>query len=227
MHNSLKAALILIPCLLCSCGASTGLKTKTEAVSEETEAYSINCESLTVEGSSEGIALLNSLFSEELNEWTDNFTSRAAEITVPGSSSPCMQVRHIIKKNNSKIFSAVTEKYVYLNGLHGNTWVTAKNFDIEQDRILRLSDLFSDETYEHILTERITELIKNNPETYHDLWEEPIVDAAREDKFYLDEKNLVIFYEPYELSYYARGVVEFPIPTEKIRGYLKPEYLPQ
>lgn len=226
MHNSLKAALLLTVCFLCACSKNGGVSIKTENVSDDNNSYTINCESLKIEHNSEGGKLLNEIFSKELNEWIETFTSQALQIKVPGSSSPCLQVRHIVKNNNGKLLSIITEKYVYLTGLHGNTWVTSKNFDTEQDKVLMLKDLFSDKEYPDILNLRMEELIKNNPEIYHDLWEKPVIDGKRDDKFYLDGKNLVIFYEPYELSYYARGVVEFPIPLEKIRGYIKAEYLP-
>ena len=119
----------------------------------------------------------------------------------------------------------ISEKYTYITGLHGNSWQTAITFDSESDRILSLSDLFVDDKFYGILNERIDELINENAEEYRDLWEKPVVDKKREDKFYLEGDNLVIFYEPYELSYYARGVVEFPIPMEEIRGYVKENYL--
>ena len=226
MHNSLKASLLITVCFLCACSKNGGIPIKTENVSENNDAYTINCESVEIEHNSDGGKLLNDTFKNELDEWIETFTSQALQIKVPGSSPPCLQVRHIVKNNNGKLLSIITEKYVYLSGLHGNTWVTAKNFDTQQDNILKLGDLFSDKEYPVILNLRMEELIKNNPKTYHDLWEKPIIDGNREDKFYLDGKNLVIFYEPYELSYYARGVVEFSIPIEKIRGYIKAEYLP-
>ncbi len=226
MHNPLKLAMLLIPCLLCACGKTPGLEIKKDNMTENNTAYTINCETLSIGHQSENADKLNSVFNDELEEWIENFTNRANQIKVPGSSLPCLQVRHTVKNNNGKLLSIITEKYVYLTGLHGNTWVSAKNFDVKEDKILMLSDLFTDKEYTSILTERMEELIESNPNVYHDLWEQPVIDKDREDKFYIDKKNLVIFYEPYELSYYARGVVEFPIPLEKIRGYIKAEYLP-
>ena len=121
----------------------------------------------------------------------------------------------------------VTEKYVYLSGLHGNTWWSAKNFDTRLDKQLTLDDIFSDNSFDKALNKKMEELITKNPEEYHDLWEIPLINENHKSNFYLTDKNLVIFFQPYELSYYARGVVEFPIPLEKIRGYIKEEYLPE
>lgn len=225
MHNIIKTLLIFVFALLCSCSKS-GMNTATKTISEETDSYSINCEIITADGKTEGINQFNELCNGEINQWVEDFKTRAERLTVAGSEKPCLQARNSIKLNNNKILSLVTEKYVYTNGLHGNTWWSAKNYDIKNDCLVRLPDLFIDDKYPEILAQRISELIENDSETYHDLWEEPTIDSNRNDKFYLDDKNLVIFYQPYELSYYARGVVEFPIPLEKIRGYIKPEYLP-
>lgn len=226
MHNPLKLFFVLFLCFLCSCSKNSGVETKKDIIADNNDKYNINCETFSIEHNSENAEMINSVFAEELEEWLENFKERAAQIKVQGSSPPTLQVRHTIKNNTKTILSVTTEKYVYLSGLHGNTWVSAKNYSAEQDKLLSLSDLFSDKEYKDILTQRIEELIENNPDTYHDLWEKPCVDGSREDKFYIEGKNLVIFFEPYELSYYARGVVEFPIPLEKIRGYIKPEYLP-
>lgn len=228
MHHTLKTiSSILALTFLCSCTVQNGkIKSRIENVSRETDAFSINGERIILDGSSEGIQKFNEDADNEITEWTEDFETRASQITVPGSSPPCLQIRQTIKRNSGGIFSIITEKYVYLSGFHGNTWWSAKTYDSSADKILKLSDLFCDDTYPKILNERMNELIENDSEAYHDLWEQPQIDSTREDKFYLDDKNLVIFFEPYELSYYARGVVEFPIPLEKIRGYINEEYLP-
>jgi len=188
--------------------------------------YEINAEKLVIEGESEGTNSFNSIFEKEINDWKINFETRAENITVKGSSPPCLQIRQLVKQNNNRILSIITEKYVYLSGLHGNSWWSAKNFDTELDRQLLLDDIFSDQNYEKVLNEKMSEIIKEKPDEYHDLWEIPVINPGHKNNFYLTEKNLVIFFQPYELSYYARGVVEFEIPLEKIRGYIKKEYLP-
>ncbi len=197
-----------------------------ENISHETDGVSVNAEKLKIGTDSGEFSELNEVFSEETDTWIEDFEKRAAETESRSETPPCIQIRQLVKRNDSQLISVVTEKYVYLNGMHGNTWWSAKNYDISKGQLLTLADLFNDDTYPSILEERMNELIKNDPDTYHDLWEIPKIDKGREDKFYLDGQRLVIFYQPYELSYYARGVVEFPIELEKIRGYLKEEYLP-
>ena len=60
---------------------------------------------------------------------------------------------------------------------------------------------------------------------YADIWEQPVIGEEQNECFYLTDDGLVIYYPPYELSYYARGFVEFVIPYSELYGYLKPEYV--
>lgn len=210
--------------MLSSCG-SNKFNIQVSPVSYETDSYSINGENIKIPGDTEAISGLNTLFETETNDWIENFKSRVEISNIDQSNPPCLQIRHSIKQNSDTILSIVTEKYAYISGMHGNTWWSAKNYDVKNDKLLSLSDLFLDDGYIKILNEQIKNIITANEKEYHDLWKTPEIDRVREDRFYISNGNLCIFYEPYELSYYAKGVVEFHIPLEKIRGYIKPEYL--
>lgn len=226
MHNFVKCIfLIILSCLLSSCNSGSKFNIQVSPVSYETDSYTINGENIKIPGDTDAITGLNTLFEAEINDWIENFKSRVDISNIDKSNPSCLQIRHNIKQNNDKILSIVTEKYAYISGMHGNTWWSAKNYDVKNDKMLTLSDLFVDDGYVKIINEQIKDIIKENEKEYHDLWKTPELDRAREDRFYLSDGNLCIFYQPYELSYYAKGVVEFHIPLEKIRGYIKPEYL--
>ncbi len=211
--------------LLSSCNSGKNTNIELSPMSYETDTYKINGENLKIAGDASGIAELNTIFETEINDWTENFKTRVGISNIDPSNPPCLQIRHSIKHNDDSLLSIVTEKYAYVSGMHGNTWWSAKNYDVKNGKILNLSDLFSDDGYIKILNEQIKEIIASNEKEYHDLWKTPEIDSVRENRFYISDGYLCIFYEPYELSYYAKGVVEFPIPVEKIRGYIKPEYL--
>lgn len=224
MHNTLKL-FILFVCfiLITGCDNDEKIKYRIETIHQETDEYNINGEKIILEGESEGISVFNNDVDEEIKLWREDFLSRISNN--PGEDKPQLQFKQIVQNNENGILSIVTEKYTYISGLHGNTWRTARTYDKEKDSIIRLGDLFLEKNYHKILNEKISDIIENKPDTYHDLWEMPVVDEKCENNFYLDSGNVIIFYEPYELSYYARGVVEFSIPIEEIRGYIKEEYL--
>ena len=70
----------------------------------------------------------------------------------------------------------------------------------------------------------INERMSEHSEEYQELWEKPEIKPEHQTDFYLDGDSLVIFFQPYELSYYARGFVEFPLPLDELAGYMKEEY---
>lgn len=226
MHNIVKSVCIAAVFLLLSgCGAKGKINYKTDDISLETEQYTINGEIITLGGSSDGISEFNENAESEAKLWQEDFESRVSSTSVFSETQPTLQFSSTVRLNRDGIISITSDKYVYVSALHGNTWKSARTYDSKYDKMLCLSDLFIDDNYADFLTERINDLISENTDEYHDLWEKPSIDKKREDKFYLDGKNLVIFFEPYELSYYARGVVEFPISLENLRGYIKEEYL--
>ena len=224
MHNFIKCTFVFLICfVISSCVKGDKTSYEIKNIEQETESYAINGENIIIDGETDGIAKLNSETEAQTNEWIRDFESKVNSLSKKGDTPPCLQIRQMVKLDGENVFSFVTEKYAYVSGLHGNSWWSSKTYDKRMDKTLILSEIFTDSDYKKILNERINELIRNNPDEYNDLWEEPCVTS--EENFYFDKDNLVIFFEPYDLSYYARGVVVFPIPIEKIRGYIKEEYL--
>ena len=43
-------------------------------------------------------------------------------------------------------------------------------------------------------------------------------------EFYMTDEDLVIFFPPYVLSYYAKGFIEFPLRLTELNGYLNEEF---
>ena len=58
----------------------------------------------------------------------------------------------------------------------------------------------------------------------HDVPFPPIPVEEHQTDFYIQDDDLVIFFQPYDLSYYARGFVEFRLDLEDLSGYMKEGY---
>ena len=104
MHNFIKCIfLIILSCLLSSCGKDNSLNIEVSPLSYETDIYTINGENIKIPGNTDVINELNTLFEAETNDWIENFKSRV-EISNPDPSNPpCLQMRHSIKQNNDTI----------------------------------------------------------------------------------------------------------------------------
>ena len=225
MHNLIrKIVLILVfVILLCSCSED---KVKVDYINKvyETESEIIHLEIPSFHGLGtkelsdeisydyEGFSqeLLNS-FIEASNNSKDNRTGKSK-----------LEMKNEVKYNKNGIFSLVGEIYKYTQGAYGASDRRILNVDINNSKVLLLKDLFCDEKYIDMLNSKLEKL--SCDAIYSDLWEKPMITDKQNECFYFDNKGLVIFYPPYELSYYARGFVEFTIPYKELYGYLKPEY---
>lgn len=222
MYNFIRLALIFSFCIiLVSC--TKGDNFKKELIEYKTEEFSINSENLEFDKDEDFI--LNSDIKKDTDLWISDFEARVLDNKIKGSELPNMQIRHKIYENNETIISMVTEKYAYVNGVHGNIWWKARNFDVKNNCYICLADLFYDDEYKKILNLKMEEMIQNEPKKYHDLWEKPEIKSDSFLNFYIDNKHLVIFFEPYELSFYAKGIVEFAVEAKELRGFIKEEYL--
>ena len=82
--------------------------------------------------------------------------------------------------------------------------------------------MFNDNTYVNRINSYISSLLQTNPEKFDELWKIPTVSENQD--FYITSQGIVIFYPPYELSYYSKGFVEIEIPYKEIESYLNPNY---
>lgn len=159
------------------------------------------------------------IYSHELlNSFID--TSNNSKENRAGKSK--LEMKNEIKYNKNGLFSLVGEIYKYTQGAYGASDRRILNVDVTNSKIVLLEDLFIDGEYVELLNSKLEKISKDA--TYSDLWEKPVITNKQNECFYFDDKGLVIFYPPYELSYYARGFVEFTIPYSELYGYLKPEY---
>ncbi len=222
--------LAIAVCFLMLCGCSSD---KTAFVTltprqYETDFSAVEAEELSFSGmtNTEFEKELNKKLSEELSSSLVAFDSLAQE----SSANVTMGNKSVFdntweeKYNKNDFLSFVNEQYTYLGGAHGTTVWAPLNADAATGKILTLDDLFEDKGYKETLNRLINELVEENPDKYADLWEKPEIHDNHQTDFYITDSELVIFFQPYALSYYARGFVEFPIKLRELSGHLKEEY---
>lgn len=216
--------------VMCLSSCAVGGRVRTDIVTKEyeTDYSSVKAEIIELSG------LEDEEFEDEFNdgveESTDSelvaFDTAAAEIAdeLKMGNKCVFQTSWDVKYNKNDFLSLVEERYVYMGGAHGETAWLARNVDIAASKEIKLDDLFADSGYVNTLNRLITEQVEGNKDEYADLWEKPEIKDSNHTDFYIEEGSLVIFYQPYDLSYYARGFVEFRLPLEELRGYMKEEY---
>ncbi|UWD48634.1 DUF3298 and DUF4163 domain-containing protein [Clostridioides difficile] len=132
-----------------------------------------------------------------------------------------------LKKNTDSALSIKVRYYTYSGGAHGYYQDIAYNVDMRTGKFLELMDLFKDNTkYKEVIDEKIkqqiTELEKKDKENvgiYN------FKGIKENQNFYLQDDNLVIYFDLYDITPYAAGIPEFSINKKLISYMLKSEYL--
>ncbi len=132
-----------------------------------------------------------------------------------------------LKKNTDSALSIKVRYYTYSGGAHGFYQDIAYNVDMRTGKFLELMDLFKDNTkYKEVIDEeikrQIAELEKKDEENigiYN------FKGIKENQNFYLQDENLVIYFDLYDITPYAAGIPEFSIDKKLISSMLKPEYV--
>lgn len=219
-------AIILSGCTIFN--DSYGVKIHKEE--QETDYSSVYAEVIEFDGfkNREYESQLNLSIEDDVTRAIKGFDALALEAkeTLPKGVKSALNITQKVKRNTTDIISFITEIYTYTGGAHGTTMWEPKTIDVtsENPHNLKLSELFSDKEYLSKLNAIIQGMVKEDSEKYGELWAKPEVTAENENRFYMTDTELVIFFPPYELSYYAKGFIEFPIPLDELNPILKERY---
>ena len=204
--------------ILTACGGDIKLSSIDKSYSTDTISVNAKIPQISGLGSKNLQASINEEYLSTVSDLLNNF-SKTAKSTSEQSTFDIKTTQHY---NKNGFYSSVVQIDYCSKHAQQNSFRITKNIDTKRCVELTLSDLFSDDSYIDMLNERINAEVEQDPDKYSDLWEKPRL--VHNQQFYINEKNLIVFYPPYELSYYERGFVEIPLKLEDMSGYLKPEY---
>lgn len=225
MYNIIKRIILIFTAslLLVSC-EKNAVKIKTSINSYETDNEIVYIELPKISG------LKDEKFEDELNseyekryeEMLNSYLDSSEKTKSERNKKSELIVKQRVSYNKNNLVSIISESYKYTDGFNGQSVRYVNNIDTKNNKKLLLSDIFNDDGYKEMLNQRLEKISLD--EKYSDLWERPKIGEKQNEYFYFTDKGLVVFYPPYELSYYSRGFVEFTIPYENLYGYLNPEY---
>lgn len=216
--------------LLSGCASNGTLKYKINKEEQETEYSTVYAEIIEISGlkDKEFQSDFNLSVADGVNNAIKQFNALAQEAQpeLPAGIKSALYITQSIKRNSGGIMSFVEEDYIYLGGAHGLTSWYPKTIDGtgEKTRVSKLGDLFCDKEYMAKLNVIIERMVEENSDKYSELWAKPEITDKNENRFYLTDTELVIFFPPYELSYYAKGFIEFPIPLSDLNPILNEQY---
>ena len=132
-----------------------------------------------------------------------------------------------IKKNRDDVISILVKYYKYSGGAHGYYEYIPYNIDLRKGNFIALKDIFKDNVdYKMLINKEIENQIKEmrKNEKYIDKIYE-FHGIKENQKFYLQDGKIVIFFDLYDIAPYVAGIPEFPITSKNIENQIELEYM--
>ena len=219
MYNFIKKLpIFFLLVLLTSCGGKVQVDSIDKSYSTKTvqvDAKIPQFSGLTSESLEES---LNSEYEKTVTSHLETFKKQAAK-TGDVSTFTVTTNEHY---NKNGFLSAVTQIDSFVQSTQKNSFRITKNIDTRRCVEVSLSDLFEGDGYIDMINSRLESTVREDATKYAGLWEQPKLSENQD--FYIKEDALVVYYLPYQLSYYERGFVEIPLKLSDMSGYLKEEY---
>lgn len=225
----MKRIIAVIFVILCLCGCDMKrIRTESSIKEYETDFSTVYAETVKFSGmkNSEFEKNINAQIQQSIDSDLVAFDSKAQECkdNLQMGNKCVMEIGWEETYNKNDFISVVEEKYIYTGGARGTTVHIPVNIDVSGEKEVKLADLFADDGYVSTLNRMINEEMEKHSEEYKDLWAKTEIKQEHQTDFYIQDDDLVIFFQPYDLSYYARGFVEFRLDLEDLSGYMKEEY---
>ena len=126
-----------------------------------------------------------------------------------------------IKYNKNNIISIPVVYYQFTGGAHGMSELKTYNYDLVKGKEIQLKDLFKEDCrYKDIINKEIQDNIEKNQQDYFKGYD-GFKGISENQKFYIEENGIVVYFGQYEIAPYSTGIPEFKIPWDKISDCLK------
>ncbi|MBC8631355.1 DUF3298 domain-containing protein [[Eubacterium] tenue] len=130
-------------------------------------------------------------------------------------------VNFYVKKNSDNMLSILIKYYQESGGAHGFYENKSYNIYIEDGKILSLRDLFKESSdYVKVINEIIREKIKESQYGAYSF-----KSISNNQKFYIEDDKLVIYFDLYEIAPFAAGIPKFKIDINNISHILNEKYI--
>lgn len=126
-----------------------------------------------------------------------------------------------VQYNKNNILSIPLTLYQFTGGAHGLTSINSYNYDLDKGKEIQLQDLFKENTkYKEVINKQIQQEIDKNKGIYFN-GENGFKGISDNQKFYITDKGIVIYFTLYEIAPYSTGIPTFTITWDEIIDYLE------
>lgn len=127
---------------------------------------------------------------------------------------------YVVTYNYNNIISIYSDEYIFEGGAHGNTLRYSQNWNLQQGRMIELSELYKrNPNYVSEILKEINNQIKDNIQKGKNTYfEDPCCLTSamfRVENYYLYGEFIAIFYQQYDIAPYSSGIQVFYMPKRK------------
>lgn len=170
----------------------------------------------------EAEGIINNKISKRINDFEEYITKlsvRDNEYNIKVGLEPkpyVINVNNNVTYNKNNILSITLNLYSYTGGAHGSSVDETFNFDINTGNSGVIEDfLGNNRNYNKIILDNVKATINKNPELYFKEAVDKLNVIPYNQKFFLTDKDLVIYFDEYEIAPYVAGIPKFYIPLSK------------
>lgn len=153
----------------------------------------------------------NTIWQNEMNAAIEQLVRELIAVQVENRPSAVEEMLGLyeIKNNQREVFSLSLSNYTYYKqAAHGMTYIKSLTFDMKQQKICTLPDLFKrDSNYVEVLSKIVQKQIEERD--IHLLSEFTGIQPNQD--FYVADKTIVLYFQLYEITPYVEGFPMFPI----------------
>lgn len=202
---------------------------KEENREKRSEIFSVYPELTGIDSSA--AAAFNALVKKRVVEMNDTYRKDLADMTaedlklMPAEIKFVNEVSYDVMLATNDLISISLVNYTFLGGAHGATWSRSVNYDLKNNRELKLADIFEPNSdYLKMLSDyAIADLKPRVGEMSDDEWlskgAAPEADNYR--SWNLTKKGLMVSFDQYQVAAYAAGPQTVIVPYSKLQSVLR------
>lgn len=170
-------------------------------------------------------------FDAQVQRYANSFIDLDNELKALSSNHQInLLVKPKILQAQGKVVTVVLNSSSYLGGAHGSAAQHYYNFDLKEQKQIKLEDLLRPQqkaaleklAHEAFKTWVTDSKLADNVADYEQAWPFKL-----SNNFLLGEQGLILQYGEYEIGPYVVGLPRLVIPYYQLQDVLKEEYLPQ
>lgn len=176
-------------------------------------------------------AKFNAAVKKIVDGANDDYRKSVAEFTaadiksLPGGMGLSNEVSYDVALANDDVVSLIFYNYNFMGGAHGSTSSTTFNYDLKNNRELKLADVFEpNSNYLKELSDySIADLKPRVGEMTDDEWlsKGAAADAENYRSWNLTKKGLQVTFDQYQVAAYAAGPQTVIVPYSKLQSILR------